>query len=35
VLHHRLRLAGTVRASAQLYNDSADIEAFLRALREL
>jgi cysteine desulfurase / selenocysteine lyase len=35
VLHHRLRLDGTVRASAQLYNDAADVEAFLRALREL
>jgi cysteine desulfurase/selenocysteine lyase len=35
VLHHRLRLDGTVRASAHIYNDSADIDAFLRALREL
>jgi cysteine desulfurase/selenocysteine lyase len=35
VLHHRLRLNGTVRASAQIYNDSGDVEAFLRALREL
>jgi cysteine desulfurase / selenocysteine lyase len=35
VLHHRLRLDGTLRASAQVYNDSSDIEAFLAALREL
>ncbi len=28
VLHHRLNLAGTLRASAHFYNDSADIEAF-------
>jgi cysteine desulfurase / selenocysteine lyase len=35
VLHHRLHLAGTLRASAHIYNDAADIEAFLSALREL
>ena len=35
VLHHRLQLAGTLRASAHIYNDSADVEAFLAALREL
>jgi cysteine desulfurase/selenocysteine lyase len=35
VLHHRLRLDGTVRASAHIYNDSSDIEAFVAALREL
>ena len=35
VLHHRLNLAGTLRASAQIFNDAADIEAFLAALREL
>jgi cysteine desulfurase/selenocysteine lyase len=35
VLHHRLRLDGTVRASAQIYNDEGDIEALLQALREL
>jgi cysteine desulfurase/selenocysteine lyase len=35
VLHHRLRLDGTVRASAHIYNDARDIEAFLAALREL
>jgi cysteine desulfurase/selenocysteine lyase len=35
VLHHRLRLDGTVRVSAHIYNESSDIEAFLGALREL
>jgi cysteine desulfurase/selenocysteine lyase len=35
VLHHRLHLDGTLRASAQIYNDAADIEAFVDALREL
>jgi cysteine desulfurase/selenocysteine lyase len=35
VLHHRLRLDGTLRASAQIYNDSSDVEAFVAALREL
>jgi cysteine desulfurase/selenocysteine lyase len=35
VLHHRLKLDGTLRASAQIYNDAADIEAFVGALREL
>jgi cysteine desulfurase/selenocysteine lyase len=35
VLHHRLHLDGTLRASAQIYNDSADVEAFVGALREL
>ena len=35
VLHSRVRLDGTLRASAQLYNDASDIEALLRALREL
>ena len=35
VLHHRLRLDGTLRASAQIFNDSSDIEALLGALREL
>ena len=34
-LHHRLRLDGTVRASAHIFNDSSDVEAFLGALREL
>ena len=35
VLHHRVHLDGTLRASAQIYNDAADVEAFLGALREL
>jgi cysteine desulfurase/selenocysteine lyase len=35
VLHHRLHLDGTLRASAQIYNDEADVEAFVGALREL
>jgi cysteine desulfurase/selenocysteine lyase len=35
VLHHRLRLDGTLRASAHIFNDSSDIEALLDALREL
>ena len=35
VLHHRLRLDGTLRASAHIYNDAGDIEAFVRALRDL
>lgn len=35
VLHHRLRLDGTLRASAHIFNDSGDIEAFVRALRDL
>jgi len=35
VLHHRLRLDGTLRASAHIYNDSSDIEAFVRALCDL
>jgi cysteine desulfurase/selenocysteine lyase len=35
VLHSRLQLDGTLRASAHVYNDASDIEAFVRALREL
>ena len=35
VLHHRLKLDGTIRASAHLYNDASDIDALLAALREL
>lgn len=35
ILHHRLRLDGTLRASAHWFNDEGDIEAFVRALRDL
>jgi len=35
VLHHRLKLDGTLRASAHVYNDAGDIERFVRALRDL
>jgi cysteine desulfurase/selenocysteine lyase len=35
VLHHRLNLEGTLRASAHLYNDLEDIDALVEALREL
>jgi cysteine desulfurase/selenocysteine lyase len=35
VLHERLRLDGTVRASAHIYNDAGDIDAFVAALRDL
>jgi cysteine desulfurase / selenocysteine lyase len=35
VLHHRLRLDGTLRASAHIYNDAGDIEAFVKALHDL
>jgi cysteine desulfurase/selenocysteine lyase len=35
VLHRRLRLDGTLRASAHLYNDSGDIEALVKALHDL
>jgi cysteine desulfurase/selenocysteine lyase len=35
VLHHRLNLDGTLRASAHLYNDEGDIEAFVRALHDV
>jgi cysteine desulfurase/selenocysteine lyase len=35
VLHHRLELDGTLRASAQIYNDEADVEKLVAALREL
>jgi cysteine desulfurase/selenocysteine lyase len=35
VLHHRLQLDGTLRASAHLYNDESDIEAFVRALHDV
>ncbi len=33
VLHERLGLAGSVRASAHVYNDFADVDALLRAVR--
>jgi cysteine desulfurase/selenocysteine lyase len=35
VLHNRLRLDGTLRASAHIFNDSDDVEALLNALRDL
>jgi cysteine desulfurase/selenocysteine lyase len=35
VLHDRVRLDGTLRASAQIYNDADDVDALLAALREL
>jgi cysteine desulfurase/selenocysteine lyase len=35
ILHHRLKLDGTLRASAHLFNDEHDIEAFVRALHDL
>jgi cysteine desulfurase/selenocysteine lyase len=35
VLHHRVSLDGTLRASAHLYNDESDIEAFIKALHDL
>ena len=35
VLHHRLKLDGTLRASAHIYNDASDIDAFIKALRDL
>ena len=35
VLHNRLRLDGTLRASAHIFNDSGDVDALLNALRDL
>jgi len=35
VLHDRVHLDGTLRASAQIFNDAGDIDALLEALREL
>jgi cysteine desulfurase/selenocysteine lyase len=34
ILHHRLALEGTLRASAHVFNDEHDIEAFVRAWRD-
>jgi len=35
ILHHRLHLAGTVRASTHVFNTHAEIDCLLAALREL
>jgi cysteine desulfurase/selenocysteine lyase len=35
ILHHRLQLAGTVRASTHIFNTHAEIDHLLAALREL
>jgi len=35
ILHHRLRLQGTLRVSTHLFNTHAEIDALLAALREL
>jgi cysteine desulfurase/selenocysteine lyase len=35
VLHHRVGLDGTLRASAHIYNDANDIDALVKALRDL
>jgi cysteine desulfurase/selenocysteine lyase len=35
VLHHRTQIDGTLRASAHLYNDEADVEKLVAALRDL
>jgi cysteine desulfurase/selenocysteine lyase len=35
ILHHRVHLDGTLRASAHLFNDEADLERLLGALRDL
>jgi cysteine desulfurase/selenocysteine lyase len=35
VLHARTKLAGTVRASAHVYNTPEDIDVFLNAVRDL
>jgi selenocysteine lyase/cysteine desulfurase len=35
VLHHRLKLDETLRASAHLFNDEDDVEKLIGALRDL